>query len=217
MLTNEFAFWKARKIYQKQAPHTNGPWRARSPGWQGGISVGHDGPRPRIGSFGPEREQMDTAGPQSASLPGMRRSEPILKPPSPDVSNWTSRVDRDRPRCPLFPSDQTGLPGHFSSGRQTRHGTDKKSCPSQEAGRAAFVVGECSMAERSRHTERMGVTSCHPCHPCRPCRRHRQQAFRRRHRRHRRRRRPRLRGRRLQLRWSAACRPRTRRSPAQSA
>lgn len=55
--------------------------------------------------------------PQSASSPGMRRSEPPLKPSSPDVSNWTSRVDRDRPRCSLFPSDQTGLPGHFSSER----------------------------------------------------------------------------------------------------
>ncbi len=97
--------------------------------------------------------------------------------------------------------------------REAEAAWDKqKSCPSQEAGRAAFVVGECSMAERSRHTERMGVTSCHPCRPCRPCRRHRQQAFRRRHH-------PplRTRGQRRPIRWSAACRPRTRRSPAQSA
>ncbi len=97
--------------------------------------------------------------------------------------------------------------------REAEAAWDKqKSCPSQEAGRAAFVVGECSMAERSRHTERMGVTSCHPCRPCRPCRRHRQQAFRRRHH-------PplRTRGQRRPIRWSAACRPRTRRSPARSA
>ncbi len=97
--------------------------------------------------------------------------------------------------------------------REAEAAWDKqKSCPSR-AGRSSLLVFGCRGARRMGASVQRGVTSCRPC---RPCRRHRQQACRR-HRRHRRRRRPHLRGRRLQLRWSAACRPRTRRSPAQSA